>query len=136
MSTLNCPEEVELAEKLVELHPWAEMVRFARTGGEACAIAVGISRAASGRSKIAFCGYHGWHDWYLSANLASASNLDGQLLPGLEPVGVPRELANTVLPFNYNRLYELEEMVRNYPKEIGAVFMEPLRGEMPRTRIS
>ena len=64
--------------------------------------------------------------------MASASNLDGQLLPGLEPVGVPRELANTVLPFNYNRLYELEEMVRNYPKEIGAIIMEPLRGEMPQ----
>src|SRR3989338_1096085 len=68
MCTLNCYEEVELAEKLIELHPWSQMVRFARTGGEACAIAVRIARAASQRDKIAFCGYHGWHDWYLSSN--------------------------------------------------------------------
>lgn len=131
MSTLNCAEEVELAERLIDLHPWAEMARFARTGGEACAIAVRIGRAASGKSKIAFCGYHGWHDWYLSANLASVSNLDGQLLPGLEPVGVPRELVNTILPFNYNRLEELERIVESHPNEIGVIIMEPLRGSMP-----
>lgn len=131
MSTLNCPEEVVLAEKLIELHPWAEMARFARTGGEACAVAVRIGRAASGKSKIAFCGYHGWHDWYLSANLAETSNLDGQLLPGLEPVGVPRELNNTVLPFNYNRLDELQKIVEEYPAEIGVIIMEPLRGKSP-----
>ena len=73
MSTLNCPEEVFLAEKLVELHPWAAMVRFARSGGEANAIAIRIARAASGKDKVAFCGYHGWHDWYLSANLVLAA---------------------------------------------------------------
>lgn len=131
MSTLNCPEEVALAERLVELHPWAQMVRFARTGGEACAVAVRIGRAASGRSRIAFCGYHGWHDWYLSANLSDASNLDGQLLPGLEPAGVPRELVNTALPFSYNRLEELERIVSRYPGEIGVIILEPLRGSMP-----
>lgn len=128
MCTLNCPEEVALAEKLVEIHPWAEMVRFARTGGEACAVAVRIARAASGKTGIAFCGYHGWHDWYLSANLANTSNLDGQLLPGLEPAGVPRELANTVFPFNYNRLDELKKIVSDHPDEIGVIIMEPLRG--------
>ena len=132
MSTLNCPEEVSLAEKLIELHPWAEMVRFARTGGEACAVAVRIGRAASGRTKVAFCGYHGWHDWYLSANLSDVSNLDGQLLPGLEPVGVPRELVNTVLPFNYNRLDELEKIASDHPGEIGVIIMEPLRGKAPQ----
>ena len=92
MSTLNCPEEVYLAEKLVELHPWANMVRFARSGGEANAIAVLIARAASGRDKVAICGYHGWHDWYLSTNLGDDKSLDGHLLPGLEPNGVPRNL--------------------------------------------
>lgn len=85
MATLNCPEEVELAEKLIGLHPWAEMVRFGRSGGEATAIAVRIARAFSKKDKIAFCGYHGWNDWYLAANLADGKNLDGQLLPGLEP---------------------------------------------------
>jgi glutamate-1-semialdehyde 2,1-aminomutase len=131
MSSLNCYEEVELAETLLEMHPWADMARFARTGGEACAIAVRIGRAASGRSKVAFCGYHGWHDWYLSANLGNSSNLDGQLLPGLEPVGVPRELRETALPFHYNRLEELAGLVQAYPEEIGVIFMEPLRGTAP-----
>lgn len=131
MNTLNCPEEVALAEKLIELHPWAEMVRFARTGGEACAIAVRIARAASGKSKVAFCGYHGWHDWYLAANLSDSSNLDGQLLPGLEPAGVARELVNTALPFNYNCLDELKKIVKEHPGEVGVIIMEPLRGTAP-----
>ena len=97
------------------------MARFARTGGEACAIAVRIARIASGKSKIAFCGYHGWHDWYLSANLGDSANLDGQLLPGLDPLGVPRELRETNLPFNYNKINELEALIEKYPDEIGVI---------------
>ena len=104
LSTLNAPEEVYLAEALIELHPWADMARFARSGGEACAIAVRIGRAASGRDKVAFCGYHGWHDWYLAANLGDDDSLDGHLIPGLEPNGVPRALKGTSLPFQYNDL--------------------------------
>ena len=83
LSTLNAPEEVFLAEALIELHPWADMARFARSGGEACAIAIRIARAASGRDNVAFCGYHGWHDGYLAANLRDDDALDGHLLPGL-----------------------------------------------------
>lgn len=132
MSSLNCSEEVELAGKLIELHPWADMVRFARTGGEACAIAVRIARAASGKSKVAFCGYHGWHDWYLSANLGDSSKLDGQLLPGLIPLGVPRELHETCIPFNYNLLSELEQLVDKYPNQLGVIIMEPERGAPPQ----
>jgi len=131
MCCLNCSEEVKLAERLIELHPWADMARFARTGGEACAIAVRIARAASGRSKVAFCGYHGWHDWYLSSNLGDSSNLDGQLLPGLEPNGVPRELKNTALPFNYNNIDELERWIQRYPDKIGVIIMEPRRHQAP-----
>ena len=131
MCTLNCPEEVELAERLISLHPWAEMVRFARTGGEACSIAVRIARIAAGKSKIAFCGYHGWHDWYLSANLGDSANLDGQLLPGLDPLGVPRELRETNLPFNYNKINEHEALIEKYPDEIGVIIMEPERGTSP-----
>ena len=131
MCSLNCHEEVELAEKLIGLHPWAEMARFARTGGEACVISVRIARAASGKSRVAFCGYHGWHDWYLSANLGNASNLDGQLLPGLDPLGVPRELKDTALPFNYNNLNELEALVNKYPDQIGVIIMEPRRERGP-----
>ena len=133
MCTLNCYEEVELAERLIALHPWADMVRFARTGGEACAIAVRIGRAATQKSRVAFCGYHGWHDWYLSANLGNSSNLDGQLLPGLAPKGVPRELKDTALPFNYNRLDELEGLVKKYAGQIGVIIMEPQRSSAPQS---
>ncbi|HVL68438.1 MAG TPA: aminotransferase class III-fold pyridoxal phosphate-dependent enzyme [Vicinamibacterales bacterium] len=131
MSTLNCPEEVELAELLFELHPWAEMVRYARSGGEAMALAVRIARARSRRDRIAFCGYHGWHDWYLAANLAEEQALDGHLLPGLQPVGVPRGLIGTALPFHYNRLDELQAIVSRHGREIGAIVMEPIRDHDP-----
>jgi len=130
MSTFNCPEEVYLAERLVELHPWADMVRLARTGGEANAIAIRIARAASGRDKVAFCGYHGWHDWYLAANLGDEQTLDGHLLPGLEPRGVPRNLKGSVLPFNYNDFSELEALVQKH--DIGVIKMEVSRNMGPK----
>jgi glutamate-1-semialdehyde 2,1-aminomutase len=130
MSTFNCPEEVYLAERLIELHPWADMVRLARTGGEANAIAIRIARAASGKDKVAFCGYHGWHDWYLSANLGDERTLDGHLLPGLDPKGVPRNLKGSVLPFSYNNFAELEALVQNH--EIGVIKMEVQRNEPPK----
>lgn len=130
MSTLNCPEEVYLAEKLIELHPWADMVRFARSGGEANAIAIRIARAASGKDKVAICGYHGWHDWYLSANLGDEKNLAGHLLPGLEPNGVPQSLRGTVLPFTYNDYQGLEDLVNNH--DIGVIKMEVSRNHGPK----
>ncbi len=129
MSTLNCPEEVYLAEKLIDMHPWADMARFARSGGEANAIAIRIARAASGRDKVAICGYHGWHDWYLSANLSDDKGLDGHLLPGLQPNGVPRNLKNTVFPFNYNQIDELETLVKEH--DIGVIKMEVARSTGP-----
>lgn len=129
MATFNCPEEVYLAERLVELHPWADMVRFARSGGEANAVAIRIARAAAGKDKVAICGYHGWHDWYLSANLADDKSLDGHLLPGLEPKGVPRSLKGTVFPFNYNNFEELEALVNT--QDIGVIKMEVVRNMGP-----
>jgi glutamate-1-semialdehyde 2,1-aminomutase len=131
MSTLNCPEEVELAELLCELHPWAEMVRYARGGGEAMTVAVRIARAHTRREVVAFCGYHGWHDWYLSANLAAESVLDGHLLPGLAPTGVPRGLLGTALPFCYNHLEELQAIAAENRDRLAAVVMEPTRGHEP-----
>ncbi len=132
MSTLNAPEEVELAELLCELHPWAEMVRYARSGGEAMAIAVRIARAKTRRDRLAFCGYHGWHDWYLAANLEEQTSLDGHLLPGLEPAGVPRGLLGTALPFRYNHLEELESILSRNRKELAAIVMEPIRDRDPQ----
>ncbi len=129
MSTFNCPEEVYLAERLVELHPWAHMVRFARSGGEANAVAIRIARAASGKDKVAFCGYHGWHDWYLAANLGDETHLAGHLLPGLEPKGVPGNLRDTIFPFTYNRFDELEALVQAH--DIGVIKMEVSRNRGP-----
>jgi glutamate-1-semialdehyde 2,1-aminomutase len=129
MSTLNCREEVDLAERLVELNPWADSVRFARSGGEANAIAVRLARAASGRDVVAFCGYHGWHDWYLAANLGDEGRLAGHLLPGLQPAGVPRALAGTAIPFNFNDLEQLRRIVSS--ASVGVIKMEVARSVPP-----
>jgi len=131
MCTLNAPEEVELAELLCELHPWAQMVRYARSGGEAMSIAVRIARAFTRRDRVAFCGYHGWADWYLAANLGEDDALDGHLMPGLEPAGVPRSLRGTALPFHYNRIDELKSIVDANWGNLGAIVMEPQRGQPP-----
>lgn len=129
--SLNCPEEVELAELLCELHPWAEMVRYARTGGESMAVAIRIARAHTGKDKIAFCGYHGWHDWYLAANLGMENALGEHLLSGLSPRGVPKGLTGTALPFRYNHLEELKNIVADNKNEIGVIAMEPIRDQDP-----
>jgi glutamate-1-semialdehyde 2,1-aminomutase len=129
MSTFNCPEEVYLAEKLIEMHPWAESAKFARTGGEINAIAIRIARAASGRNEVAICGYHGWHDWYLSTNLSSHSNLNEHLLPGLNPIGVPDELAGLTHALRYNSFEDLKILDQN--KNIGVLMMEVMRSAEP-----
>jgi glutamate-1-semialdehyde aminotransferase len=134
MTTLNCREEVELAQLLCEIHPWAGMVRYARTGGEAMTIAVRIARAKTGNDLILFCGYHGWHDWYLSANLADDTALDGHLLPGLKPRGVPRALKGTTIPFGYNDTKGFSSLVDKNKNKIAAVVMEPIRNYYPRDR--
>ena len=127
MCTLNAPQEVELAELLCDIHPWADMVRYVRTGGESVAVAVRIARAYTGKDKVAICGYHGWSDWYLAANLSADRALDGHLLPGLEPTGVPRALAGTALTFKYNRIEQLEAIVAEHGDSLGVIVMEPFR---------
>ena len=131
MSTLNVPEEVELAELLLELHPWAHMVRFARTGGEACAMAVRIARAYSKRDVVLFGGYHGWHDWYLASNIEDESNLDRVHLAGLEPNGVPKALKGTSYPFYYNDTESFVRLIEKYKENIGAVIIESVRNKDP-----
>ena len=130
-SSLNCAEEIQLADLLTELHPWSSMVRYSRSGGEAMALAVRIGRAYSERDRVAFCGYHGWHDWYLAANLNSSSELEDHLLPGLKPNGVPKGLEGTALAFKYNEIDSLKELLNKYPGEIGTIVMEPLRSAFP-----
>lgn len=131
-STLNAPEEVALAEKLVALHPWAQQARFTRSGGEAMAVAVRIARAVTGRSVVAVCGYHGWTDWYIAANLTGGDALVGHLLPGLEPAGVPTELTGTTFTFHYNQLDELNAIVSQHGARLAAIVMEPMRYLPPR----
>jgi glutamate-1-semialdehyde 2,1-aminomutase len=130
LTTLNCPEEVYLSEKLIEIHPWADKVRLFRTGGEASAAAVRIARAATGRSKIAFCGYHGWHDWYLSANIKNKNNLGNHLMAGLEPNGVPKELKNTSIPFEYNNFEQIKKIANQ--NQLAAIKMEVQRNFPPK----
>lgn len=129
MSTLNGPEEVYLAERLIEIHPWAGKVRFARTGGEATAIAIRIARAHTSKDKVAFCGYHGWTDWYLSANIENPSNLSSHLMSGLESKGVPKVLAGTSIPFIFNDFDSFDKAVSD--DQIGTVIMEVMRNSEP-----
>lgn len=131
MTSLNCPEEVELAKLLTTIHPWADMARFVRSGGEAMSVAVRIARASSKKDKVLFCGYHGWHDWYISANLSSDKSLDGHLLPGLEPNGIPRKLTETSISFNYNNTEEFLSLLRKYGNEVGVVVLEAIRNDIP-----
>ena len=131
MSTFNSPDEVYLSEKLIQIHKGFHNVKLARTGGEANAIAIRIARASTKKNKIAVCGYHGWHDWYLSANLTNKNNLNDHLLPGLKTEGVPKSLSNTVYTFNYNDFDELVNLIKKNP-EIGIVKMEVTRNIEPK----
>ena len=124
LSTLNCPEEVSLAEKLIKMHPWSEMVRFARTGGEANSIAIRIARASTEKQNIAFCGYHGWHDWYLSSNLNKKNKIEG-----FKTKGVPNALKNTSFPFEYGDIEGLKKLIKS--KKIGIIKMEFCRNTEP-----
>ena len=130
-SSLNCPEEVDLAEELCRIHPWAQMARFARSGGEAMAVAVRIARAHMGRDLVVICGYHGWHDWYLAANVGTENALGEHLIPGLSSVGVPRALKGTTLVFCYNDLNSLQQVVAENKDKIAAIVMEPVRNVQP-----
>jgi glutamate-1-semialdehyde 2,1-aminomutase len=131
MCTLNPPEEVELADALCEIHPWAEQARFTRCGGESCAVAVRIARATTRRSVIAICGYHGWSDWYLACNLGEGDALSGHLLPGLDPLGVPKELRGTALTFRFENKAELDKIIADNGSDLAAVIMEPCRNVDP-----
>ena len=130
-TSLNCAEEVELADLMVELHPWGQMARYTRSGGESMTLAVRVARANTNRDKVAFCGYHGWHDWYLAANLKDGDGLKEHLLPGLNPLGVPKGLLGTALPFNYNDLDSLKSIMASNKGEIAAIILEPIRSIEP-----
>ena len=130
MTTLNCPEEVYLSKKIIEHHPWASMAKFTRGGGEANALAIRIARSYTKKKNVAFCGYHGWHDWYLSANINSKKNLDQHLMSGLNYDGIPENLKNTSFPFPYNNFEYLSKLINK--KKIGIIKMEVMRNIKPQ----
>ncbi len=131
MSSLNAPEEVLLSEQLLKLNPWADKVRYTRSGGEANAVAVRLARTYQKKDKIMICGYHGWHDWYIAANIDSKNNLDESLIKGLNPGGVPKELMRTTIPFKYNDIDTFKKIIKNNKGQIAAVKMEVVRNIEP-----
>ena len=131
MATLNATEEIDLAKKFLSIHKWAGMSKFCKSGGEACLVAIRIGRAYSKKQNIAFCGYHGWHDWYLAANLQNSKNLDDQLLPGLKTKGVSKSYRGSIKPFIYNDINSLKKIFKKQNNNIGVVIMEPMRGSKP-----
>ena len=131
MCTLNATEEVDLAQELLRIHKWSGMAKFCKSGGEACMVAIRIARAYSNKNNIAFCGYHGWHDWYLATNMNNSKNLDKQLLPGLKTKGVSQSFKNSIKPFMYNDINSLKKIFRKKNNDIGIIIMEPMRGVKP-----
>ena len=117
-------------QKLIKMHPWSDMAKFARSGGEANAIAIRIARSAAKKDKVAICGYHGWHDWYLSANLSDSQNLNSHLMRNLPIQGVQKNLKNSVFSFEYNNFNQLKKIVSQ--NNIGTVIMEVSRNEPPK----
>jgi len=126
------PIEIELAEEIVKVIPCAEMVRFGKSGGEADAVAIRIARGFTGRDKVVFCGYHGWHDWYIAANLESPDILNTHLLPNIPTTGVPKSLKGTAIPFEYNNLSSLKEVLEKNKKEVACIIMEASRTTLPQ----
>ena len=131
MCTLNATEEVDLAKELLSIHKWSGMAKFCKSGGEACMVAIRIARAFTNKNNIAFCGYHGWHDWYLATNMSNSKNLDKQLLPGLKTKGVSNSFKNSIKPFFYNDISSLKKIFKKKNNNIGIIIMEPMRGVKP-----
>jgi len=131
LGSVNNELEIKTAQAICEMVPCAEMVKFCKGGGDADAIAVRLARGYTGKDIVLFCGYHGWGDWYLAANLASGSNLDAHLLPGISTKGVPAALAGTSVPFPYNDLDALSETLERHAGNVACVIMEASRSAQP-----
>jgi len=112
-ATFSLPHrsETELAELICRIIPCAEMVRFGKNGSDATTAAVRVARAYTRRDKIACCGYHGWHDWYIATRTMNE--------------GVPREVRKLSFTFEYNRIETLKKIFNENKKEVACVIMEP-----------
>lgn len=109
--------EYEVAERLVDYIPCAEQVRFGKSGSDATSAAIRLARAYTGRERIAACGYHGWHDWYIGS---TSRNL-----------GVPADIKRLTSGFTYNDINSLANLFEQYPNQIAAVILEPVTFQAP-----
>lgn len=115
--SLPHPLETEVAERIVELVPCAEMVRFGKNGSDATSGAIRIARAFTGRDRVAVCGYHGWQDWYIGSTARNR--------------GVPKATRELTHTFMYNDLASLENVLAAHPGEFAAIILEPMNLEWP-----
>ena len=116
--SLPHPLEIEVAERIVEMVPCAESVRFGKNGSDATSGAVRVARAFTGRDRVAACGYHGWQDWSIGA---TARNL-----------GVPKATRELTHTFTYNDLASLEKLFAAHPGEFACVILEPMNVAYPK----
>lgn len=110
--------ETEVAERIVELVPSAEMVRFAKNGTDATSAAIRLARAYTGRDHVIFCGYHGWQDWFVGATTKNK--------------GVPQAVSMLTHKFNYNDLESLSNLFSTLPNQVAAVILEPMNSTYPK----
>ena len=127
-STLNSREDIDLAKKIINLHPWFDAVRYGRGGAETNSIAIRLARSFTKKNKIAICGYHGWHDWYLSANY-KAKSLDNFLFKDIQLRGIPNHYKNQSYVFEFNNLNSFYKLMKK--KNFCAVIMEVERNIKP-----
>jgi glutamate-1-semialdehyde 2,1-aminomutase len=116
--SLPHPIEAEVAEKIVEMVPCAEQVRFGKNGSDATSGAIRLARAHTGRDRIAVCGYHGWQDWYIGSTLRNR--------------GVPQAVSSLTHAFEYNNLDSLHKLFAEHPGEFAAVILEPMNVAYPQ----
>jgi len=110
--------EVELGERLVDIIPCAEMVRYGKNGSDATSAAIRLARAYTRKNRVAFCGYHGWHNWYIGATSRK--------------LGVPECVSELSHPFEYNNIDSLYRLFQQHPGEFAAVIMEPMNKVEPQ----
>lgn len=109
--------EYEVAKILVEMVPCADMVRFTKTGSDATSAAIRLARAYTKRDKIAACGYHGWHDWYIGTTSRN--------------MGIPQSVKDCTITIQYNSISSLEHAIKRHKGELAAVIMEPMNSRYP-----
>lgn len=110
--------EAILAEKLIDIIPCAEMVRFGKNGSDVNSAAVRLARAYTGKNVIAACGYHGWHDWYIGSTTRDK--------------GVPDGIKGLTKIFKYNDIESLKKIIDENDGDVAAVIMEPMNIEYPK----